>query len=150
MTLSRRTQTSLVATALLVALAGTGAVWAQDAKPPFWAYTYNPPGCTPTPDDGQPGHVPDSSVSYTVPQTRDRFLAPDWHPGDHPSMPPVVAEGRKPDVYACGFCHRASGTGGPENADIAGLPIPYFAQQMQDYQSSDLLALSAYLGSLER
>jgi len=79
--------------------------------------------------------VPDSSASYTVTQTRDRFLAPDWHPGDHPAMPPVVAEGRKPDVYACGFCHRASGPGGPENADIAGLPIAYFVQQVRDFKS---------------
>jgi cytochrome c553 len=114
--------------------AGTAAT--QDpGKPPFWAYTYNPPDFKPPPDDGQPRRVPDSSVSYTVPQTRDRFLAPDWHPEDHPPMPPVVAEGRKPDVYACGFCHRASGPGGPENADIAGLPVAYFIQQMQDYKS---------------
>ena len=36
---------------------------------------------------------------------------------------------------ACGFCHRASGTGGPENADIAGLPVAYFVQQVRDYKS---------------
>ena len=112
MTLSCRIPISQAAITLSVTLAGASAVWAQDAKPPFWAYTYNPPGFTPPPDDGQPRRVPDSSASYTVPQTRDRFLAPDWHPGDHPPMPPVVAEGRKPDVYACGFCHRASGPGG--------------------------------------
>ena len=104
-------------------------------KPPFWAYTYNPPDFKPPPDDGQPRHVPDSTASYTVPQTRDRFLAPDWHPDDHPAMPTVVASGRPPDVYACGFCHRASGTGGPESADIAGLPVDYFIQQIQDYRS---------------
>jgi cytochrome c553 len=51
-------------------------------------------------------------------------------------MPAVVASGRQPDVYACGFCHRASGTGGPENADIAGLPVAYFIQQMQDYKAA--------------
>jgi cytochrome c553 len=50
-------------------------------------------------------------------------------------MPEVVASGRQPNVYACGFCHRASGTGGPENADIAGLPVAYFIQQMQDYRT---------------
>lgn len=104
-------------------------------EPPFWAYTYNPPDFKPPPDDGQSRHVPDSTVSYTVPQTRDRFLAPDWHPDDHPAMPTVVASGRPPDVYACGFCHRASGTGGPESADIAGLPVAYFIQQVQDYRS---------------
>ena len=135
MTWSLRTPFAQAAIAFAVALAGAGVVSAQDAKPPFWAYTYNPPGFTPTPDDGQPRRVPDSNASYTVTQTRDRFLAPDWHPGDHPAMPPVVAEGRKPDVYACGFCHRASGPGGPENADIAGLPIAYFLQQVRDYKS---------------
>ena len=132
---ARPTSFAQAAITFAVALVMPGMVSAQDSKPPFWAYTYNPPGFTPPPDDGQPRRVPDSSGSYTVPQTRDQFLAPDWHPGDHPPMPPVVAEGRKPDVYACGFCHRASGPGGPENADIAGLPIAYFVQQMKDYKS---------------
>ena len=122
--------------ALTIILLCSVAAHAQSTdKPPFWAYTYNPPDFKPPPDDGQPRHVPDSTASYTVPQTRDRFLAPDWHPDDHPAMPTVVASGRPPDVYACGFCHRASGTGGPENADIAGLPVSYFIQQIQDYRS---------------
>ena len=122
--------------ALTIILLCTASAHAQITdKPPFWAYTYNPPDFKPPPDDGQPRHVPDSTASYTVPQTRDRFLAPDWHPGDHPAMPAVVANGHPPDVYACGFCHRASGTGGPENADIAGLPVAYFIQQVQDYRT---------------
>ncbi|WP_439395850.1 c-type cytochrome [Bradyrhizobium sp. PMVTL-01] len=119
----------------IIFVSAVGAQAQTTDKPPFWAYTYNPPDFKPAPDDGQPRRVPDSTVSYTVPQTRDRFLAPDWHPGDHPAMPTVVASGRAPDVYACGFCHRASGTGGPENADIAGLPVAYFIQQMQDFRS---------------
>jgi cytochrome c553 len=79
--------------------------------------------------------VPDSASVYTVPQTRDRFSAPDWHPEDHPKMPAVVMQGRKPDVFACGFCHRADGPGGPENASLAGLPAAYIAQQMADFKS---------------
>jgi mono/diheme cytochrome c family protein len=51
---------------------------------------------------------------------RDRFLAPVWHPEDHAALPDIVAHGRKPDVFACGFCHRANGQGGPENADPCG------------------------------
>ena len=86
-------------TIILVCTAGANAQITD--KPPFWAYTYNPPDFKPPPDDGQPRHVSDSTASYTVPQTRDRFLAPDWHPGDHPAMPAVVANGRQPDVYAC-------------------------------------------------
>jgi cytochrome c553 len=38
-------------------------------------------------------------------------------------------------VFACGFCHRAEGTGGPENASLAGLPAAYIVQQMADYKS---------------
>jgi cytochrome c553 len=50
-------------------------------------------------------------------------------------MPDVVAHGRKPDVRACGSCHRVEGTGGPENASLAGLPAAYIIQQMSDYKS---------------
>jgi cytochrome c553 len=50
-------------------------------------------------------------------------------------MPEVVARGRKPDVRACGSCHRAEGTGGPENSSLAALPVAYFAQQMADFKS---------------
>lgn len=50
-------------------------------------------------------------------------------------MPEIVAFGRKPDVLACGHCHRADGSGGPENADIAGLPVDYFVRQIADFKS---------------
>jgi cytochrome c553 len=50
-------------------------------------------------------------------------------------MPDVVARGRKPDVRACGSCHRAEGTGGPENSSLAGLPVAYFVQQMADFKT---------------
>jgi cytochrome c553 len=63
-----------------------------------------------------------------VTQLRDRFIAPVWHPGEHPALPAIVAQGRKPDVYACGFCHRADGPGGPENANLAGQPAVYIIQ----------------------
>jgi cytochrome c553 len=50
-------------------------------------------------------------------------------------MPAVVATGRKPDVFACGFCHRADGPGGPENASLAGLSADYIKQQMADFKN---------------
>jgi cytochrome c553 len=50
-------------------------------------------------------------------------------------MPEIVANGRKPDVRACGSCHRVEGTGGPENASLAGLPVDYFVQQIADLKS---------------
>jgi cytochrome c553 len=62
-------------------------------------------------------------------------VTPDWHPGDHPQQPDVVAQGRKPDVFACGFCHRADGAGGPENANLMGLPADYIKQQLADFKS---------------
>src|SRR5258706_139865 len=103
--------------------------------PPAWAYPITPPDFKPAPDDGVPRRVPNSSATYTLTQIRDRFIAPVWHPEDHPPLPPVVAHGRKPDVFACGFCHRADGPGGPENSALAGLPAGYIVQQMNDYKS---------------
>ncbi len=104
------------------------------ADPPDWAYPVNPPNFTPRADDGAPRRVPDSTAGYTVSQLRDLFSAPVWHPDDHPPLPPIVAHGRKPAVFACGVCHRADGPGGPENANIAGLPAAYIVQQMADYK----------------
>jgi cytochrome c553 len=101
---------------------------------PAWAYPWAP-DFKAAPDDGVPRHVPDSSASFTITQERDLFFVPDWHPDDHPAMPDIVAHGRRPDVRACGSCHRAEGTGGPENASLAGLPAAYIIQQIEDYKS---------------
>jgi cytochrome c553 len=101
---------------------------------PAWSYPWAPDFKAP-PDDGVPRHVPDSAAAFTITQERDLFFAPDWHPDDHPPMPDVVAHGRPPEVRACGSCHRVEGTGGPENASLAGLPASYIVQQMADYKS---------------
>jgi cytochrome c553 len=103
--------------------------------PPAWAYPLNNPDYKPPVDDGKPVRVPDSTAGYTWSQLRDRFIAPVWHPSDHGALPDIVANGRKPGVFACGFCHRATGPGGPENADLTGLPKSYIIQQMADYKS---------------
>ena len=106
-----------------------------DDVPPGWAYAVNPPDFKPEPDDGKSRRVPDSAAAFTVTQARDLFFALDWHPDDHPALPDIVAHGRKPDVMACGVCHRADGPGGPENAALAGLPKEYIIRQMQDLKS---------------
>jgi cytochrome c553 len=106
-----------------------------DEAPPAWAYPVNPPDFKMQPDDGIPRHVPNSTAAFTVTQARDLFFALDWHSSDHPPLPTIVAHGRKPDVMACGVCHRADGPGGPENAGIAGLPAQYIVQQMADFKS---------------
>jgi cytochrome c553 len=125
---------------------GCGAAFAQKAGPdsapaapvsdsfPAWAYPWAPDFKVP-PDTGGATHVPDSTASFTVTQERDLFFVPDWHPGDHAPMPDIVAHGRRPDVRACGSCHRAEGTGGPENASLAGLSAAYIAEQMADFKS---------------
>jgi cytochrome c553 len=86
-------------------------------------------------DPGVAIRVPDSDRSYLLPQLLDLFAAPDWHPNDHPAMPPVVEHGRKPDVFACGFCHLPDGGGRPENSSLAGLPVEYIMQQLADFKS---------------
>ncbi len=103
--------------------------------PPPWAYAVNPPDLKLPADDGSLRHVPGSARAFTLTQVRDGFLSPDWHPEDHPPLPEIVAHGRKPAVMACGYCHRAEGTGGPENTSLAGLPAAYIIQQMADFKS---------------
>jgi len=101
---------------------------------PDWAYTWDPDFKVPVADN-VPQRLPGSTASFSMEQARDLFFAPNWHPENHPAMPEVVARGRKPDVRACGSCHRAEGTGGPESASLAGLPATYIAQQLADFKS---------------
>jgi cytochrome c553 len=56
-------------------------------------------------------------------------------------MPEVVAHGRAPDLYACGYCHTPGGQGRPENAPLAGLPSEYIVQQVMDFKSGARRAL---------
>jgi cytochrome c553 len=52
-------------------------------------------------------------------------------------MPEIVAHGRRPDVRACALCHYPNGKGRAENAPIAGYPVAYFTQQMNDFKSGN-------------
>ncbi len=125
----------LLATALSLAFPSQPTTRAaSDNGPPAWAYPMTPPGFKLPPDDGKLHHVPDSSAAFTTAQLQDRFFTKDWHPADHPPMPPIVAYGRKPDVLACGHCHRADGAGGAENSSLAGLPAAYMRQQVVDFK----------------
>lgn len=121
----------LVAAAMFV---GTFEVRATEPAPP-WAYPVNPPGTQAPPDDGVARRLPGSSAAFSLTQIRDLFAAPDWHPNDHPPMPEIVSHGRKPGVFACGFCHLPNGLGRPENSSLAGLPAVYIAQQVADFKS---------------
>ncbi|MHC4044100.1 c-type cytochrome [Bradyrhizobium sp. 23AC] len=119
----------------LALLTAAGARAQIQEGPPAWAYPVNPPNFQRTPDDGTVRHVPDSAAGFTLTQVRDLFAAPDWHPDDHLPMPEIVARGRKPDVFACGVCHRADGPGGPENASLFGLSAEYIIQQTAEFKT---------------
>lgn len=123
--------------AVLVALAGAAMaalpVLAADV-PPAWAYAWDPDYKAPPADD-VPRELPGSTARFSSNDARNLFFSPDWHPGEHAPLPDVVSRGRRPDVRACGSCHRAEGTGGPENASLAGQPAAYIVQQMADFRS---------------
>ena len=107
---------------------------------PAWPYPGNPgsPGAAaPPPDATSSLRLPGSDQSFTLAQVKNLFATPDWYPSRHPPMPDIVAHGRKPAVYACGFCHLPDGQGRPENAALAGLPAAYIEAQVADFRSGD-------------
>src|ERR1051326_3650379 len=131
----------LILTALLITPA-----FASDG-PPGWAYGFTEnsgsPAAAPAPGGGRgpqaapdptPKHLAGSDLTFTSAQIRDGFGPADWFPGDHPKMPDIVAHGRRPEVRACALCHYPNGKGRAENAPIAGLPVAYFIQQMNDFK----------------
>ncbi len=107
---------------------------------PDWAYAIPPapPAGTPppaAPTDTSPKQVPGSTLTFTRQQISDGFGPADWFPSDHPAMPDIVAHGKRPDVRACGLCHYPNGKGRQENAGVAGLPVSYFVQTMNDFKN---------------
>ena len=105
---------------------------AQKALP--WAFPLAAPGVQ-REDDGQPKRLEGSTKEYTVPQINDQFGPPDWYPSEHPSMPDVVARGRRPGVRACALCHLPHGLGHPESAGLAAQPAGYVVQQMIEFKN---------------
>ncbi len=140
-------------------ISGSAALMAQQgATPPArtapagmnWAYAIAPApaaapatggaraggagGAAPAPDP-TPRQLPGSALQYTAAQIRDFFGPADWYPQDHPPMPDIVGKGRRPEARACAMCHMPNGKGRPENAGVAGLPVEYFVQTMNDFRS---------------
>jgi cytochrome c553 len=121
-------------------LLATGVLRAT-GEPPAWAYAIPPAppaGAAPAaaaPPDTSLKQVPGSPLSFTRQQISDGFGPADWFPGDHPTMPDVVAHGKRPDARACGLCHYPNGKGRQENAGVSGLPVSYFIQQMNDFRN---------------
>jgi cytochrome c553 len=117
--------------------------------PPPWAYGFagpapaTPPaaagrgaGQAPAPDTTIK-HVPGSTLEFTRQQIANRFGPADWFPGDHPTMPDIVAHGKQPDVLACSLCHYPNGKGRAENAGVSGFPVSYFIEQMHEFRDGN-------------
>ena len=110
-------------------------------EPPAWAYAIVPAppagaaAAPAAPPDTSIKQIPGSTLSFTRQQIADGFGPADWFPGDHPTMPDIVAHGKRPDARACGLCHYPNGKGRQENAGVSGLPVSYFIQQMNDFRS---------------
>jgi len=104
---------------------------------PAWLYPLSPPSSAGDPayDEVKPIRIPNSALTHTEAELFDRFFAADWYPDSHSQMPEVVAHGRKPDVFACGYCHTPGGQGRPENAALAGLSASYIVQQVADFKN---------------
>ena len=135
---------------LCLPLAGlllAGGALAQGAPLPWWAYPVTDKKF-PAPDPAEVGRLPGTKVTFTKAGVNDRFNAPDWYPASHPKMPDIVAHGRKPGVFACGYCHLPNGQGRPENASVAGQPAAYIVQQVADMRSGARKSSSDKMGSI--
>jgi cytochrome c553 len=118
---------------LVLFMAAPIAAQSQQAGPDLsWAF--------PEPDKDQPAreegpvHVPGSTKTYTPAQIDDFLNAPDWFPDEHGPLPSVILQGSGA-VFACGSCHLLSGLGHPESANLTGLSVAYFLNQLADYKS---------------
>jgi len=147
--------TLFVATFLLAA---SMSVYAAD--PPAWAYGFTTP-LSAAPPAGAPGggrgpggrggsgrggaqapapvplHLEGSTGEFTRQQVSDGFGPADWFPGDHPTMPDIVAHGRRPEIRACSLCHYPNGQGRAENAGVNGFPAEYFLEQLKEFADGD-------------
>jgi len=128
--LARRCASALLALLHFAA----GAALAAEPVVPAWLYPENSP-------DGASvsavARVPGSHRRYSRAVLADLYSGPDWHPASHDPMPEVVAHGRKPLVFACGYCHTPGGQGRPENASLAGLPASYIVAQVAGFKSGE-------------
>ncbi len=108
---------------------------------PAWAYAITPPpppGAprpAAPPEDKAPKSVPGTTRTFTIAQIADLRGPADWFPEDHPVMPSIVAMGRQPAVRSCSYCHYPNGKGRPSNGGVAGLPVSYVIQTLNDFKN---------------
>jgi cytochrome c553 len=127
---------------LLAMLAPAGAAPSRYPAPsyPEWAYAVPTPQneATAPKDDGTKYTLPGASGPFTRGQTAGANHNPpaDWYPGDHPTMPRIIAAGDAArGITACAGCHYPNGKGRPQNANIAGLNADYLARQLREFKS---------------
>jgi cytochrome c553 len=110
---------------------------------PDWPY---PKGVheSPQPDDGRLFHIPGSTKSYTDTQINRSTSTVDWFPELHPAPPAPVISGTEGAYKACGQCHLIDGRGKPDTADLQGLPVAYFLQQLADMKDDQRHASIAH------
>ena len=155
------TRRGVVVTVGLLGAAAVGILSAQSpSSAPDWAYGYMvpvapttqvAPPCPPTKkafecaypapplvEDGVKNTLPDTPISLTRYETYWDYGPGDWYPGDHPTMPPIVAKGKQDQqVRACALCHYPNGQGKMENGGVAGLPAGYILQQLEAFKNGD-------------
>ena len=123
---------------------------------PLWAYGFDrpplpdekarpqaPPNRNLRPDQDpneqtMPRHLEGSNATFSLVDVRDGQNVIDWFPKDHPLMPNVIQHGPASlgaSTRGCGSCHLPNGKGRPENAGVAGLPVPYIMKQIQDFRA---------------
>jgi cytochrome c553 len=142
-----RSRAILISFGLVAALVSSVQAEAGLVDDLAWAYAITPPaqpgsGAAPAINAGRQFTLPGSDRSFTTAEISNRQGPADWFPGDHPVMPPIVANGRESaGIMACSLCHYPNGKGRPENAGVSGLQPGYFIQQLEDLKNG--LRLSA-------
>jgi cytochrome c553 len=125
-----------VGAAILFCLAGTALGAGQREPPPDWAFPVNPPSKeSSAPPSDRTEHVAGSKLAFSDKQLNDEFFVADWFPAEHGTMPAAVSVGRKPAVMPCAVCHLPTGTGGPAEAALPGLPVDYILEQINEFRA---------------
>lgn len=119
-------------------LGATGANAAEISEFPEWAF----PPCDRTPptvepDNSRPLSVEGSKVHFTQADLARSWIVPDWFPQEHAKLPLAAAVGRTDKKIACGYCHLPDGSGRPENAKIAALPVAYIIAQVRSIRAQE-------------
>ncbi len=141
----------LAVSGLTIGIVALGsATWAAGEGVPIWAYPVPQTMTAPSkPDDTVQKKVPGSKAHFTEAGVNDRFNVPDWFPKDHPPLPEVVAHGKPPKVFACGYCHLPNGQGRPENAPLAGQPVQYIIEQVTEMKEGRRKTSQPTMGSIK-